>query len=95
MGQQAMMTPAPAIMHLHGPLPAVLADYAAWIDTPPPRQRRTRRPTLAAALREAKKAGQTVKGAVFEPGRVTLIFGDDGAPTDSSEWDEALRRGKH
>jgi hypothetical protein len=37
---------------------------------------RPRRPSLAKQLREAKKAGMPVKGAIVEPGRITLTFGD-------------------
>jgi hypothetical protein len=35
-----------------------------------------RRPSLAKELRDAKKAGMSVKGAIVEPGRITLTFGD-------------------
>jgi hypothetical protein len=61
----------------------------------PPDKTRRRRPTLAGALRAARKAGQKVKSATVEAdGKVTLTFGDE-PPTESNEWDEALRRDKH
>jgi hypothetical protein len=71
-------------------------------DPPHPRQverarRGPRRPTLAAALKEASKAGQHVAGAVFEPGKIELRFGEPGgtaAPT-SNPWDEVLSRDTH
>lgn len=54
---------------------------------------RKRKPTLRAALEAAQKAGKAVKSAIVEDGKVTLVFGEPTA--DSSEWDEALGRGKH
>jgi hypothetical protein len=49
-----------------------------------------RRPSLAKELREAKKAGMPVKGAIVEPGRITLTFGDPAATIDVNEWDRVL-----
>jgi hypothetical protein len=49
-----------------------------------------RRPSLANALREAKKAGMSVKGAIVEPGRITLTFGDPAEVGDVNEWDRVL-----
>jgi hypothetical protein len=55
--------------------------------------RRRRRPTLSAALKAAKAAGQTVKSATIEDGKVTLTFGDNtSVEAGTSDWDEALKR---
>jgi hypothetical protein len=45
-------------------------------------------------LREAKKAGASVKGATIEPdGRIALQFGEpDSAATNANEWDQATVR---
>jgi hypothetical protein len=51
---------------------------------------RPRRPSLAKELREAKKAGMPVKGAIVEPGRITLTFGDPADVVDVNEWDRVL-----
>jgi uncharacterized protein GlcG (DUF336 family) len=61
---------------------------------PPHKPVRRRRPTLAAALKAAQKAGRTVRTAVVEPdGKVTLTFGDDtSVESGTNEWDEALKR---
>ena len=59
-----------------------------------PKPKRQRKPTLRAALEAAKAAGRPVKSATIEDGKVTLVFGELAADT-SSEWDEALNRGKH
>jgi hypothetical protein len=60
------------------------ADFAAFGSWPAAaavaRNRRARKPTLAAALRQAAKAGAKVSGAVLDPsGRVELRFGEQGA----------------
>jgi hypothetical protein len=62
-------------------------------DPPHPRQverarRGPRRPTLAAALKEASKAGQHVAGAVIEPGKIELRFGEPQAEqtNDLDKW---------
>jgi hypothetical protein len=61
--------------------------------------RRRRRPTLSAALKAARAAGQTVKSATVEDGKVTLVFGSGETVTGTSdEWDrklEELKRGPH
>jgi hypothetical protein len=49
-----------------------------------------RRPSLAKELRDAKKAGMSVKGAIVEPGRITLTFGDPAEVGDVNEWDRVL-----
>ncbi len=49
-----------------------------------------RRPSLAKELREAKRAGMCVKGAIVEPGRITLTFGDQAGLGDVNEWDRVL-----
>jgi hypothetical protein len=48
------------------------------------------RPSLANELREAKKAGVPVKGAIVESGRITLTFGDPAEIVDVNEWDRVL-----
>jgi hypothetical protein len=72
-------------------------DYEAWwrrwqgADTAKPeRRRRERRPTLAAALKQASKAGVDVKGATLAAdGSVSLTFGE--ARTEpKSETDREL-----
>jgi hypothetical protein len=50
----------------------------------------SRRPSLAKELREAKKAGMSVRGAIVEPGRITLTFGDPAEVGDANEWDRVL-----
>jgi hypothetical protein len=60
---------------------------AAICGTPPPRK-----PTLAAALREAKKAGKPVKGAVIAPdGKIELLIGEPEAP-EANEWEAEIIR---
>jgi hypothetical protein len=49
-----------------------------------------RRPSLAKELRDAKKAGMSVKGAIVEAGRITLTFGDPAEVGDVNEWDRVL-----
>jgi hypothetical protein len=60
---------------------------------------RKRRPALAAALKAAQKAGETVKSATIEDGKVTLVFGSGESVTSANDdWDrklEELHRGKH
>jgi hypothetical protein len=71
-------------------------------EPPSKRVRRQRRPTLSAALKAAKAAGQTVKSAVLDPdGRVTLTFGSgESVASTNDDWDKKLeelehRDGKH
>jgi hypothetical protein len=48
-----------------------------WHAAPPTKpKRRARKPTLAAALKQASKAGQHVSGAVIEDGKIELKFGE-------------------
>jgi len=65
----------------------------------PTRVRRRRRPTLSAALKAARAAGETVKSATIEDGKVTLVFGSGESVTSTNDdWDkklEELERGKH
>jgi hypothetical protein len=49
----------------------ILIDGLAW-RRPPPRKPRKRKPTLAAALKEADRAGRPVRGAVIEAGKIEL-----------------------
>lgn len=75
------------------------ADFAAFGSWPAAggaaRNRRARKPTLAAALKQAAKAGAKVSGAVIEDGKVTLNFGEQGTDDmkpsgDANPWDEVL-----
>jgi hypothetical protein len=57
--------------------------------------RRQRKPTLADALKQAKKAGVDVSGATIEDGKVSLTFGEneDAKVTPLEQW-RAKRRGQ-
>jgi hypothetical protein len=61
-----------------------------------PKRRRKRKVTLASALKQAKRASVSVKGAIIEDDKVTLQFGQPDAPDQSSEpndyWDRAIAR---
>jgi hypothetical protein len=65
----------------------------------PKRVRRRRRPTLRAALKAARAAGETVRSATIEDGKVTLVFGSgESVASTNDDWDrklEELERGKH
>jgi hypothetical protein len=61
------------------------------VRTQRPARRRTRRPTLASALKEAVKAGQHVSGAVIEPGKIELRFGEAGT-APSNPWDAEIEK---
>jgi hypothetical protein len=55
---------------------------------------------LSAALKAARAAGETVKSATIEDGKVTLVFGGGESVTVNAndDWDkklEELERGKH
>ena len=52
---------------------------------PPPAPRK---PTLASALKQAAKAGKSVKGAEVYPDRVVLQFGEPTAEASANELDE-------
>jgi len=58
-------------------------------------RRRQRKPTLAGALKQAKKAGVNVSGATIEDGKVSLTFGEDeeARVTPLEQW-RAKRRGQ-
>jgi hypothetical protein len=60
------------------------------------RRRRERKPTLAAALKQASKAGQHVSGAVIEDGKIELKFGKQDADDTAAanEWDEVYGKDK-
>jgi len=51
--------------------------------------RKPRQPTLASALKQAAKAGKSVKGAEIYPGHVVLQFGEP-TPINANPWDEVL-----
>jgi len=57
-----------------------------------PAGRRRRRPTLSAALKAARAAGEKVKSATIEDGKVTLVFGsgESVASTNNDDWDKKL-----
>ena len=74
--------------------------YAFAWDTARPvvRKRRARKPTLAAAIKQANKAGVKVAGAVLDPsGTIELRFGeasaDDSAASELDKW-RSRRAGK-
>jgi hypothetical protein len=46
---------------------------------------------LRAALKAAQEAGETVRSATLEQGKVTIVFGNDATP-EANEWDERLNR---
>jgi hypothetical protein len=54
---------------------------------------------LSAALKAARAAGETVRSATVEDGKVTLVFGSGESVTSANDdWDkklEELERGKH
>lgn len=56
--------------------------------TPTTPLRPPRKPTLAAALRQAKRAGVSVRGATIEAGKITLELGEPGSASDNP-WDIA------
>jgi hypothetical protein len=61
-----------------------------------PVRKRQRKPTLAAALKQAKEAGVSVVGATIEDGKVSLTFGEienEQAPATPLEQWRAKRRG--
>ena len=50
--------------------------------------RRARRPTLASALRQARKVGASVSGATISAdGSVTITFGQPTVAESENEWD--------
>ncbi len=53
---------------------------------PPQRPRRKRRPSLFNEVKQAEKAGKTVKGAVVEADRVILQFGEPEPTEASNPW---------
>jgi hypothetical protein len=63
----------------------------AWASAPVAKRRRARKPTLAAAIKQASKAGVKVAGAVLDPsGKIELKFGEqaasDAAVDELNEW---------
>jgi hypothetical protein len=60
---------------------------------PEKKARGKRRPALMAALKAAKEAGLTVKGAVIEEDRVVLTFGDGTTvgTNNENEWSRRLK----
>ena len=64
---------------------------------PEPKRQRKRKPSLAAALRQAAATGVTVNGATVKPdGSVALTFGErDDTATNGNPWDEVLTNVAH
>ena len=59
----------------------------------PAPKRKPRKPTLAAALKQAERAGQSVRSAEIYSDHVTLEFGRPEPPApaaDDNEWDQDL-----
>ena len=56
------------------------------------RVKRPRKPSLGAALKQARAAGQAVKGAVIRADAIELQFGEPEATTttNNNPWDQAL-----
>ena len=73
---------------------AVMPLHRQLMPNPPPvigivePKRRQRKPSLATALKQARKAGVSVKGATIEAGKVSLEFGEpEPEPTnDFDKW---------
>jgi hypothetical protein len=62
----------------------------ATADTKPTKRRK---PSLGAALRQAARAGKSVKAAEVLADRVVLQFGEpDSAASCHSSWDEEIRK---
>jgi hypothetical protein len=58
--------------------------------------RALRRPTLANALKQADKAGKSVRGVVIDPdGKFELKFGEPDAPQSDNPWDKVLHNEPH
>ena len=53
--------------------------------------RRQRRPTLRDALKAARAAGQKVRSATVENGKVTLVFANGQTATTTDDWDMHLK----
>jgi hypothetical protein len=69
-------------------------DLEALVAALSPPKRRERKPSLAAALKEANKAGRPVRGAALYADRVEITFGEPSkvAADDPIDTPEALRR---
>jgi len=71
----------------------------AAVSKAPNKAVRKRKPTLRAALAAAAQAGQTVRSATIEDGKVTLVFGSgESVASTNDDWDRKLaelERGKH
>jgi hypothetical protein len=57
-----------------------------------PRRAAARKPSLARALVEAKKAGVAVTGATVEPGKVALTFGEAAKNSSGDELDKWMAK---
>jgi hypothetical protein len=56
----------------------------------PPRHRK---PSLAAVLKQATQAGQSVKGAVIEPnGKIELTFGEPDPSESTNPWNAEIKK---
>jgi hypothetical protein len=66
------------------------ADLVKAFSSPCFRPPRKRKPTLAAALAEADRAGKPVRGVVVAPsGEFTLQFGEPEQTSTTNPWDIA------
>jgi hypothetical protein len=55
--------------------------------------RAPRRPTLANALKQADKAGKSVRGAVIDPdGKIELTFGEPDLPEANNPWHAEIKK---
>ena len=55
------------------------------------RVKRPRKPSLGAALKQARAAGQAVRGAVIRSDAIELQFGEpEKAASTDNPWDQAL-----
>jgi hypothetical protein len=55
------------------------------------RVKRPRKPSLGAALKQARAAGQAVRGAVIRSDAIELQFGEpEKAVSTDNPWDQAL-----
>jgi hypothetical protein len=60
-------------------------------------RRRHRKPSLAAAIKQARAAGVDVQGATLAPdGSISLQFGEPATPAAKvNPWDEVLSDDRH
>ena len=88
--------------HLDDPglLDRLTGECVGYDDAPEPNipsvAKRKRKPSLAAALRQAAATGVTVNGATIKPdGSVALTFGERDDAKNGNPWDEVLTNAAH